>query len=287
MRIGSRFGFNTTRLMMLVLVILVGGSIRAEAETLSFEGRVEASTRAYVYSRVEGRLAEVYVTAGQEVETGMVLARLEDDLARLAVQAAEADLMRAEALVDQAEAQLARAQRLSQSGAGSGVGLEDAGTERALARAERRAAEVALEQARTALADTEILAPLAGFIEAPRAVAGAILEFDAGNPPLFEIVQLNPVRVVYAVPYSERLTQLDRTGARSAEALLERVSLELVMEDGLVLAQDVRPGGTSIRVDLDAGTLDVWADVPNPEGLLRPGMALIVRSTIGEAPRTE
>ena len=280
-------GFAPLRLMFLAGLILLGWTIRTEAETLEFEGRIEAATQAYVYSRVEGRLAAVHVVAGQQVAAGQVLAHLQDDLARLAVEAAEAELMRAEALVSQATAQRARAERLSQSGAGSGVRLEDAGTDLALAEAERRAAQVALEQARTALADTEIRAPVAGFIEAPRAVPGAILEFDAGIPPLFEIVQLDPVRVVYAVPYGERLAQLDRTGAPTAQALLDRVRLELLMDDGLVLAKDVRPGGTSVRVDIESGTLDVWADIPNSKGLLRPGMTLTVRSTIGGAPPTE
>lgn len=281
------FGHATLRLTLLAMAILLGWSTRSAAEVLDFEGRIEAATQAYVYARVEGRVAEVHVVAGQEVGTGELLANLEDDLARLAVDAAEAELMRAEALVTQAEAQLSRAERLSQSGAGSGVRLEDAGTDLALARAERRSAGVALEQARTALADTEIRAPFAGFIEAPRAVPGAILEFDAGIPPLFEIVQLDPVRVVYGVPYGERLAQLDRTGASTADALLDRVRLELLMDDGLVLARDVRPGGTSVRVDPDTGTLDVWADIPNPDGVLRPGMTLTVRSTVGGAPPTE
>ena len=287
MDLSCLYRHTASRFALLAVVILVAWTVRPAAEMLEFDGRIEATTQAYVYSRVEGRVAEVYAVAGQEVKAGELLARLEDDLAHLAVDLSAAELMRAEALVARAMAQLARAERLSQSGAGSGVRLEEAGTDLALARADRRAAQVQLDQARTALAETEIRAPVAGFVEAPRAVIGAILEFDAALPPLFEIVQLDPVRVVYAVPYDERLAQLDRTGAGTARALLDRVRLDLVRADGMMLVQGARPGGTSVRVDPETGTLDVWADIPNPEGVLRPGMTVIVRSTIGDATATE
>lgn len=275
------------RLVLFFASVVMGGTLSAQAQPLEFEGRIEAATRAFVYSRVEGRVIEVHVVAGQEVTSGQLLAKLDDDLARLDVQAAEADLMRADALVEQATSQLARAERLSRSVAGSAVRLEDANTALALAQAGRRAAEVSLDQSRVALADTEIRAPISGFVETPRAVPGAILEFDAGEPPLFEIVQLDPVRLVYSVPYSERLAQLDRTRTENAQALLDRIRLSVVMPDGLVVARGIEPRGTSVRVAPETDALEVWADVSNPDSLLRPGMRVTVQSTFSETRETE
>ncbi|MEM9321045.1 MAG: efflux RND transporter periplasmic adaptor subunit [Pseudomonadota bacterium] len=268
------------RMVFLSLTILSGLSVQAPAETLEFEGRIEAVNRALVYSRAEGRVDGIYVTAGDRVAKGALLARIEPDLAELAVAAAKAELDRQEALLVRAKDKLQRAERLSQSGASSTVALQDARTEQQLAQAEHRAARVALDRARIELEDTNIRAPLSGIVEAPQIGLGVLLEFDAGAPPLFEIVQLDPVRVVYEVPYAERLAQLARNGALSTEALLQRVRLDLVLPGGPVLAEDITPQATSVRLNSDNGTVLVWAEVPNPDGTLRPGMRLTVHSEI-------
>ena len=270
------------RIIFLSLAILLGYSVQGQAETLEFEGRSEAVNRALVYSRAEGRVDGIYVNAGARVTTGDLLAKLESDLAELMVAAAEAELDRQNALLAQANDKLQRAERLSQSGASSPATLQDARTDLQLAQAEYRAARVALDRARIELDDTNIRAPLSGIVETPQISLGILLEFDAGAPPLFEILQLDPVRVVYEVPYAERLSHLVQNGGLSTEALLERVRLDLVLPGGPVLAEDITPYATSVRLNSDNGKVLVWAEVPNPDGALRPGMRLTVHSEITE-----
>ncbi|MEL7012315.1 MAG: efflux RND transporter periplasmic adaptor subunit [Pseudomonadota bacterium] len=269
------------RAIILSLSILIGLTLRTEAEdVLIFEGRIEAVERAQIYSRAEGRVSEVLATAGMRVEAGAVLARLEADLATLEVEAAQAELDRQDALLQRAQDRLDRAERLSQSGSSSAVALIDAKTDLDLAEAEHRMAVVALDRARIALSDTDIRATQSGIVERVQVGVGALLEFDAGLPPLFEIIDLDPVRVVYDVPYQDRLEQMARLGVTHSDDLLRRVRLELRLEDGTVLAQGVTPEATSVRVEEDSASLKVWANVPNPDALLRPGMRVIVQSTI-------
>ncbi|MEM6467715.1 MAG: efflux RND transporter periplasmic adaptor subunit [Pseudomonadota bacterium] len=273
------------RTLLLTLAILVGFTARSEAEPLIFEGRIEAIQRAQVYSRAEGRVAQVFATAGMRVEKGQVLARLESDLAELAVEIAAANLARHEALLTQAQDRVDRAKRLSQSGSSSTVSLRDAETELGLVTADHRVTEVALERAKIDLADTIIRAPQNGIVEAVAVGVGALLEFDAGLPPLFEIIEIDEVRVIYEVPYAERLQQMARLSLIETGDLLRQVRIDLALADGTILAQDIAPQGTSVRVDPDEGTLLVWAEVPNPNARLRPGMRVSVRSTILNAPQ--
>lgn len=268
------------RILLLTLSILIGLTVRSDAQALIFEGRIEAVDRAQIYSRAEGRVTEVHATAGMRVEAGTVLARLESDLAELAVDAAEAELARQEALVRQAKDRLARADRLSQSGSSSAVALFEAETDVQLAEASHRAADVALKRAKVELEDTEIRATQSGIVESVAVGVGALLEFDAGMPPLFEIIEMDPVRVVYQVPYAERLAQMARFDLTRSEDLLARVEADLTLADGTVLAQGITPEATSVRVDPETGTLQIWAEVPNPDAVLRPGMRVTVRSIV-------
>ncbi|MEM8582526.1 MAG: efflux RND transporter periplasmic adaptor subunit, partial [Pseudomonadota bacterium] len=61
----------------------------------------------------------------------------------------------------------------------------------------------------------------------------------------------------------------------------------VVMPDGLVVASGIEPRGTSVRVAPETDALEVWADVSNPDSLLRPGMRVTVQSTFSETRETE
>lgn len=275
------------RMVFLTLAILIGLTARSEAEPLIFEGRIEAIHRAQVYSRAEGRVAEVLAVAGMRVEEGAVLARLTSDLTRLAVEAAAVALTRQAAQLSQAKDRVERAKRLSQSGSSSTVALREAETQLAFARADHRAAEIALRRARIDLADTIIRAPQSGIVDSVAVGVGALLEFDAGQPPLFEIIEIDEVRVVYDVPYTARLQQMARQDVTDTDDLLRRVRIALALPDGTILARDITPQGTSVRVDPGKGTVQVWAQLPNPDARLRPGMQVSVWSTLLNAPQPD
>ena len=86
------------RALLLAGLCTIGFIMSADAETLEFDGQVEAVHQADVYSRVEGIVAEVLVSQGDFVDAGTVLARLQQDVPRLKVAVSEARLERANAL---------------------------------------------------------------------------------------------------------------------------------------------------------------------------------------------
>ncbi len=274
-------GKGKVRALVLAGLCAVGVVVSADAETLEFDGRIEAIHQADVYSRAEGIVAEVMVSQGDYVDAGAELVRLQQDISKLSVAAAEARLAQADALLEQARSRLARVERLSTSGTASEVSLVEARTGLLLAKASRKAASAELSLARTALNDTVIRAPISGYIEDPRVRVGALLEFSSGDPPLFQVVDLDPVRVVYEVPYPVRLNQMARTGASSEEEFLQKARLQVRTTWGQVLRTGIVPEATAVWVDPDTGTIRVWATLDNTDGVMRPGMQVRIVSEVG------
>lgn len=272
---------DSLRVTCLGVLCLIGAVAQAEADRLVFDGWVEAVHQGDVHSRVDGVVAEVMATQGTYVEAGTPLVRLRQDIAGLQLDAARARVAQAEVLLAQAQGRLARAERLSASGSGSDVALIEAQTHLALTKAGLEAERAEMALAQVALDDTVIRAPIAGYVEDPRVRVGALVEFNSGDAPLFQIVGLDPVRVVYEVPYTERLSQVARSGAADSDALLSRVRFAIATPEGEILKSDLTPEATAVWVDPDTGTLRVWATVENADLLLRPGMEIRVLSNIG------
>lgn len=248
---------------------------QASAGDAEFEGRIEAVERSDVYSRAEGIVEKVLVEQGDYVQAGTPLLQLRNDLEKLAVDAARAELAKAEALLLQARDRLDRAAQLSTRGAATEVALLDAETNLALAEAERALAETELEIAQTNYEDTLIRAPISGNVEDPRVGPGSLVEFNSGDPPLFQLVNLNRLRVVFELPYAQWVSELNRSNTRSEEFSNSgrfRVETEIdqVLQDAIVLT------GSAVWFDESSGKIRVWADLENPDQTLRPGMKVRV-----------
>ncbi len=248
---------------------------QASAGGTEFEGRIEAVDRSDVYSRAEGIVEEVLVEQGEYVQAGTPLLQLRNDLEKLAVHAARAKLAKAEALLLQARDRLERAAQLSTRGAATEVALLDAETNLALAEAERALAKTELEIAQTNFEDTLIRAPISGHVEDPRVGPGSLVEFNSGDPPLFQLVNLNRLRVVFELPYAQWVSGLNRTNTRSEE-LSNSGWFRVETEIGRVLADAIPLTGSAVWFDENSGKIRVWANLENPNQTLRPGMKVRV-----------
>ncbi|MDP2498311.1 MAG: efflux RND transporter periplasmic adaptor subunit [Candidatus Palauibacterales bacterium] len=143
-------------------------------------GHVEARRAVEISADIAGRIVELPVEEGQEVEEGDLLLRIDPTQYRAAVRKAEAAVAEAEAREARAEAAYRRASRAWERtrklrDAGENYVTEDeaeaAETDAELARAEWNAAQHAVEQARAALNEardrlekTTIRAPMTGRV---------------------------------------------------------------------------------------------------------------------------
>lgn len=159
------------------------------ATGLVASGYVTARRQATVSAEITGRISEVLVEEGAEVETGEVLARLDDTRAQIDLElidsqiaAAEARMRSLEFQVREAHAVTDRASNLFDRAITSEAALTAAQAQQSSLEAQLRAARAELESARVRRASQVDLigrhvvrAPFAGVVIAKNAQVGEIL----------------------------------------------------------------------------------------------------------------
>jgi RND family efflux transporter MFP subunit len=145
------------------------------ASAITANGYVVARTKASVAAKIAGRLAYLGVSEGSHVREGEIMARIEGQDVRAALEAARANEGEAKAQWEQAQSDLTRARELNTRGVLSTVDLENARTkENTLAAAWRSAAA----NAKLAAANVENLnvrAPFDGTVLRKDAEVGEIV----------------------------------------------------------------------------------------------------------------
>ncbi|MFN7142945.1 MAG: efflux RND transporter periplasmic adaptor subunit, partial [Myxococcota bacterium] len=135
------------------------------------------------------------------------------------------------------------------------------------ARAERDLAQAQLDKAREALRRTTIVAPFAGVAGRREVAPGQVV---ATTTPITRIDDLDPVTVDVSLPE----TALARIAAGQPAEVRVAALPDRVFRGELVWL--------AARASASARTLAARIHVPNPDGLLRPGLSASVTITTGE-----
>lgn len=231
---------------------------RAVIEALKLTGTLTSPSTARLSPDVEGRLVAISVDAGQRVQAGETLFRLDDELARL-------DLRQAVAAEHEAEAELADAERRynevqalvrQQSFPESEARSLATRVERSRAILERRRAERA--RAAAMVERYTLKAPFDGVIASRNA--------DPGE-------RVNPDSDVLRLVAVDRL-QLD---LRVPQGYFGRVGRDTPVTVKIDALQNETFQASISRIvpvsDTDARTFLVRADLDNSEGRMIPGMS--------------
>jgi membrane fusion protein, multidrug efflux system len=170
---------------------VAGGQLRR------FSGLIEASDSSSLSFQIPGNVSSVRVSQGDTVRTGQVLATLDEETFRLAVQTAEAELQRARAYLTQARADFERHQRLLEQRAVAQVQFEVAQRNFLAAQSEIDVALARLDLARRDLRNTTLAAPFDGSIAAR--LIDPFVQVQAGQE-LFRIDAAGNRQAAIAVP---------------------------------------------------------------------------------------
>ncbi|HEY1065179.1 MAG TPA: efflux RND transporter periplasmic adaptor subunit [Pirellulales bacterium] len=175
----------------------------------SFTGVIRARYESNQGFRVAGKIASRSVEVGQRVQAGDVLFQLDLEDYELAVSAAEADLVAAEAEVKQSAFELDRTKRLRETGAVSVSGLDQALADRdvAVGRRDRAVKELAL--ARNRLDYGTLRADADGIVTALSAEKGQVV---AAGETVARLARRGEKEAVVSLP-ENRIAE-----ARTAEA---------------------------------------------------------------------
>jgi membrane fusion protein (multidrug efflux system) len=229
--------------------------------TEDLPGRLEAYRVAQVRAQVDGIVEKRLFREGSNVKAGQTLYVIDPRSYRAAYEAARADVSAAAQVRDRYK-QLLEVKAVSQQDYDAAV-------------TRLRQAEAALAKASQDLDNTRVPAPISGHIGRELVTVGALVGHgDATNMAVIE--QIDPIyaNFVEAGADAQRLKQeieagkLQHAGDRT---------VELVLEDGSIYAEQGKLLFTDQVVDPTTGSLAIRAVFPNHEHQLLPGMFATIR----------
>jgi membrane fusion protein (multidrug efflux system) len=240
---------------------------RQVTESSDYIGRITAIEKVDIVARVPGFIEERTFTEGQEVKTGDLLFRIEQDTYKAVVDQARATLARAKATEVNAKLQLERGRELVRNQNIPQATLDQRAADEAAAQAGVMEAQAALEQAEINLGYTEIRSPIDGRIGLAIFTKGNLVQPSSGR--LATIVSQDPIYVLFPVSqrnlldyYRRRPDDADKSAA---------VTVRIRLPNGTVYPHPAVANFLDVQVDPTTDTVGVRATVPNPEHLLIPG----------------
>ncbi len=262
-------------------------AITVEPQTVpaatDFVAQVESSHQVEILARVSGFLDKILYKEGEVVNAGQVMFQIDPKPFQAQVAGAKGAVAGHEAQLWTAQANLKRIQPLAELDAASQSDLDNAIGAVKAAEAALETAKAHLIQAELNLGYTTIQAPVAGvsgqayFREGTYVTAGS-----SGH--LSYVAQIDPIWVTFSISQN----QLADIRQEIAAGLLvppkgHQYQVEIGLSDGSRYPHSGSLNFVSPTFNQDTGTFLVRAELPNPDGALRPGM--FVKATVSGAMR--
>ena len=167
--------------------------------TVDAAGIVEPEVLVEVKSKASGEILEIHADTGDVVDAGFLLVEIDQRTPRNQLAEAEAALVASRARRGIAETQMNRAETLYETGTLTQTDFEQSQLEFANSQADVIGKEVALENARIAMDDTEVRAPITGTIIERFVETGTVISSPtrdvAGGTVLLRMADLTSVQV--------------------------------------------------------------------------------------------
>jgi multidrug efflux system membrane fusion protein len=241
-------------------------------------GTVQAFNTVTVHARVDGQVQKIAFTEGQDVRAGDLLAQIDPDPFRTALDQAMAKKGQDEAQLANARVDLKRYADLL---ANEGVTQQQYDTQKSLVDqlvATVNADQAAIESAKVQLAYTTIVSPIDGRIGIRQVDAGNIVHASDANG-LVVITQLKPISVVFILP--EQTLGPIQQACQGADPDLTVVAVSQnntnVLGEGKLAVIDNQIDPTSAQIKLKA-------TFPNANLRLWPGQFVYARLLVTVRP---
>ena len=269
-------------------VAVITVQAKAQPVELEYTGQTAGSRETEVRARVAGILQKRLFEEGTAVKAGAPLFQIDPANFQTQVASLEAAVAVAEARVNQTRRDQARLAPLVAEKAISQKEFDDSKSAAESAEATLKQVQAQANEARLNLSYTKVPAPISGTTGIATKSEGSLV--TAGDSLLTTIVQTNPMYVNFSVSEGDllRMTkqvtsgQLSVPGQRAANGSLG-FTVNVKLADGSTYPRSGKLNFASEKVNPQTGSFDVRAEIPNPDGSLRPGQ--FVRVTLGGANR--
>ena len=251
-------------------VTVMTASVQSLPVTYEYVGQTAGSREVEVRARVTGILLSRNFKEGERVKKGQSLFTIDPKPFEAALQRAVADVAAAEARLEQSKRNAARLKPLYAEKAVSQKEHDDAVSAEQIGAADVAAARARLTEARLNLEYTKVEAPVSGV--STRAVPSEGTLVSGPSVLLTTVVQVDPIWVNFGIPDNER-ARLQKEVEAGRLLLPKNGSVEVALRlaDGSIYQHTGRLNFSDVRISTATGTQEARAELPNKEGVLRPG----------------
>ena len=265
---------------------------------LELPGDLQAQVESPIFARVDGYLTRRLADYGDRVKAGQQLAEIETPELDQQITQARATLAQSQSALKQLEATQSLAQanlklaevtynrwkQLAERGVFSRQDADQKEADLAVRKAELEAAQAAINTARDTIRASEanlgrleqmksfarVTAPFDGVVTARNVDIGTLINSGNGGPAreLFRMAQVGTLRIFVNVPQSE------------LGAIREGQAAELRVQERPGQVFPARVDRTTNTVDPNSRAMLTVLEVPNPRGILLPGMYAQVKFAI-------
>jgi len=253
---------------------LLGMPLAALAQ--SAPGIVVAAESWDVAAPVDGKISDIAFSEGMIITEGDLLMSLESRFKKIEVEIAEASVKRAQSELEQKSEVLERQSELIEREAVSVAAFSEAKHAVELAEADLRLAKLQLQMTEEALAAHYVHAAISGVISAPRLNKGSYFDV-AESGSVATVHQLDPINVRIKLQPDAVLMRLQK-GEFTLEEV-ENFEFALSLKNGAAYPLRGRVVAVGFELDPETGEGSALVSFPNPKGVLRPGLPVVLSLT--------
>ena len=230
-------------------------------------GRVSPSRQSQVRPQVDGVITERLFEEGAYVEKGQQLYQIDEARYLAQLNSAKADLKSVQANLKTLEAKARRYDDLVAQNAVSKQEYDDVIAQKEQAQAAISVAEAAVDVAKVNMGYTKVYAPISGRISRSYVTEGTLVTTNQAQQ-LATITQLDPVYIDMQESGASIITlrqSMRKQGSMDVELTVDEVTGKRYEQKGSVKFSEV-------TVDESTGSVTLRAEMPNPDGVLLPGL---------------
>jgi len=219
--------------------------------------------------KLAGFITQVCVKEGQTVGAGQLLFVIDNETYKAAVRQCEAAVNTARSQVNTAKMTYDNSQKLFDSNVIGSYELQTAQNSYESAQAQLAQAEAALTSAKENLSFCYVRSSSAGVVGNIPYKVGAMVS-SASTPALTTVSNISTMEVYFSMNEKDILT-LTREAGGIGEAIASYPPVTLRLSDGTVYDQPGKVTKVSGVIDSSTGSVQVIAQFPNPNRLLKSG----------------
>lgn len=221
--------------------------------------------------RIDGFIEAMYVDEGSVVRKGQALFKINSPQSEQALRTAEASLKSAEAQILTAKLNIDRFKGLADKGIVSDVQYQTYRNTYETILASQAQAQAALTNAQATMGWTTVTSPVDGVVGTVPFRLGSLV--NSANA-LTTVSSIGNVFAYFSINEKELVNLLDGLEGRTQNEKINNLpEVSLIMADGTIYPEKGKIKTISGQVNVTTGSVNLRADFPNKDGVLRSGFS--------------